>query len=123
MKVSEKDDGFTLLEVVVAVAILAIALGALFPIFGAGLGRVKYSNQRADAVALAETKLLEVLAIGRWDELPKSGEDGVFQWAISRIPVFPEGVEGPITIQVVLVEKNNEWYKPVTFNRIIWGNG
>ena len=54
------DGGFTLLEVLIAFAILAIALPALIQAFSQGLHGIRVAEERAIAIMLARSKLAEV---------------------------------------------------------------
>jgi general secretion pathway protein I len=52
--------GFSLLEVLVAFAILALALGVLFQIFGLGMRNTVLAEEYSRATLLAESKLAAV---------------------------------------------------------------
>jgi general secretion pathway protein I len=52
--------GFTLLEVLIAFAILAMALAALFQAFSQGIHGSRIAEERAIAIMLARSKLTEV---------------------------------------------------------------
>jgi general secretion pathway protein I len=52
--------GFSLLEVLVAFVILALALGVIMRIFSQGMSRVSESDRYARAVMLADSKLAQV---------------------------------------------------------------
>ena len=52
--------GFSLLEVLVAFAILAISLGALFALFSTGLRNTGVTQDYSRAVVMAESKLAEI---------------------------------------------------------------
>jgi general secretion pathway protein I len=52
--------GFSLLEVLVAFAILAISLGALFALFSTGLRNAGVTQDYSRAVVMAESKLAEI---------------------------------------------------------------
>jgi general secretion pathway protein I len=54
-------NGFTLLEVLVALAVLGIALVAVFQLFSANLRGVAASSDYANAVVKAESKMREIL--------------------------------------------------------------
>ena len=54
-------NGFTLLEVLVALAVLGIALVAVFQLFSANLRGLAASDDYANAVIKAESKMREIL--------------------------------------------------------------
>jgi len=51
------DDGFTLLELVIALSVLAVAIGGLFSVFGAALRTTAVDVHRVDGAALAAEQL------------------------------------------------------------------
>ncbi len=55
-----KQNGFTLLETLVALAVLAVALGVIYQIFGTSLRNMQYSRDYSYAQMLAESKLSEL---------------------------------------------------------------
>lgn len=52
--------GFTLLETLVALTILAISLGVIYQIFGTSMRNMQYSKDYSYARMLAESKLSEI---------------------------------------------------------------
>jgi general secretion pathway protein I len=54
-----REGGFTLLEVLVALTILAVALTSLFAIFGNSLARAREAQSRMEARALAQSLLAQ----------------------------------------------------------------
>lgn len=79
--------GFSLIEVLVAFAILTLALGVLLPLFSNGLRSLSISEQYTRAAVLAESRLA---AIGRETPLEQGEEDGEFEqgfrWRTSVTP-------------------------------------
>lgn len=69
--------GFTLLEVIVAFAILGIAVVASIQGFAGGLRLLKLSGDHQGAMLLADQKLREAL---KPEEGRESGTDGAFAW-------------------------------------------
>jgi general secretion pathway protein I len=61
--------GFTLLEVMVALAVLAIGLGAVITAAGQSAATVRYLRDRTVAGWVAENKLNELLLTQTWPEL------------------------------------------------------
>ena len=69
--------GFTLLEVLVALAILSLAVVTMIQLFGQGLRLLKVSGDYQQAVLLADQKAREVETVREGIE---SGQEGIFQW-------------------------------------------
>lgn len=88
------DRGFTLLEVVVALAVLGLAVVALIQGFAQGLRLLKLSGEHQRAALLADEKVREVtrLADGR-----EAGEDDEFRWErlIQELPAPELAPPGP----------------------------
>ncbi|WP_338074177.1 type II secretion system protein [Halochromatium glycolicum] len=84
--------GFSLLEVLVAFAILALSLGVLLQIFSRALNTTALNETYSRAVALAEAKLDRVGIAIPLEEGVYSGEpeDGM-DWIISIEPYQPGG--------------------------------
>lgn len=79
--------GFTLLEVIVALVIAALAAGALAQAAGAGLHESRTAALYDQAVIRARSRLAAAahgshLAPGEW-----SGRDGEFRWQLRVAPV------------------------------------
>ena len=89
--------GFTLLEVLVAFAILAVALGAILQAFSQGLRVMTVAERHVAATLLAKTKLAEVgtaipLEDGEFWGVFESDLETPYEW---RIVIEPfEGEEG-----------------------------
>jgi len=89
---SEK--GFTLLEIMVAVAILGIALTVILQQFSAGLKTVMISREYTNALIHAREKLEEFCLEKEVSEKEESGdfEDG-YKWRVVISPFEEEGKE------------------------------
>jgi general secretion pathway protein I len=102
-----KHHGFSLLEMVVAVAILALSLGALYRAAGGATRIVQVDERRTYAVELARS-LLAVHAMVPLAGVSATGEtDGGFTWRVVAEPVdqaqdsiLPEGALQRITVAV-----------------------
>ena len=55
-----RQSGFTLLETLVALSVLAISLGVIYQIFGTSLRNMQYARDYSYAQMLAESKLSEL---------------------------------------------------------------
>jgi general secretion pathway protein I len=80
--------GFTLVEVLVALAILAVSLGAIVPLFSDIAQRSVRSEAEHVSLALAESKLAEAGTILPVREGTTNGSDGKHRWvlAIRQVP-------------------------------------
>ncbi|MGH7369527.1 MAG: type IV pilus modification PilV family protein [Candidatus Methylomirabilaceae bacterium] len=85
--------GFTLLEVIVALAILGIAFALAVELLANGVRSSRASEEYTQATLLARQKMAEVAGSGRVETLSDAGEfGGGFRW-ISEIQPFPQEVE------------------------------
>lgn len=75
--------GFTLLEVLVAFAILTFSLAGVFGVFSNSLRAVRTGEEYAHATALARARLAEVGISDRSISDPSSGEDDDgYRWRV-----------------------------------------
>ncbi len=80
--------GFSLLEVLVAFAILSISLGVLMQIFSQASRTTVVSSQYSRAASLAEAKLNQVGNTITLEEGSVSGEpESGFAWEVSILPL------------------------------------
>jgi type II secretion system protein I len=78
--------GFTLLEVLVALAILGVAVVASIQGFAQGLRLLKLAGDHQDAMLIADQKIREVVT---FEEGREEGTDTRFRWrrTIARVPM------------------------------------
>jgi len=109
--------GFTLLEVVVALAVLAVALTALLSLRNHDVALQAHARHLVTATALAKDKLEELSRVADADRIQSSGDFGEhypgYLWKQQSQPTLaPEWVEMTVTVswpegarqeQVVLV--------------------
>jgi general secretion pathway protein I len=81
-------DGFTLLEILVALAILAMSLTVLLSTFSLALDRTSASKTRDQAQALAKTLLLQAEVAPPAELGDRTGENQTMRW---RLHVSPYG--------------------------------
>ncbi len=82
--------GFSLLEVLVALVIMALALSAIMQLFASGANRVALSDEYLRAAMHARSQLAAVGSLVPVEEGHHEGrfEDG-FDWAMDLIPMEP----------------------------------
>ena len=108
-------DGFTLLEVLVATAVLGTAVAALFSLLSGSLANVRRLEAPEQALSLARTRMNELLAVrsqgpGMHETLPLDQKiegrwNDQFRWeaVATRVPTPTEPAPGePILVRVVL---------------------
>jgi general secretion pathway protein I len=84
--------GFTLIEVVVAFAILALALGALYETFGGSLKRSGDASRRELAELCAESLLAEFRGSGGLLPKERRGREAGYDWTLTTKP-YPAEIE------------------------------
>ncbi len=80
------EDGFTLLEVVVSVALLGLILGASFGLLGIGLGSLRTAQEYTRAVLLARQKLHQGSLVNLRPGSVDQGADGGYRWDLEVVP-------------------------------------
>lgn len=90
-----RDAGFTLIEALVALAILGVALAAVLRAYGAGFRSAERAEAATHALLLAESKLAEAAATLR-EPSDQRGVEGAYAWRVIAQPYPVEGVERPL---------------------------
>ncbi|OGP13015.1 MAG: hypothetical protein A2052_03905 [Deltaproteobacteria bacterium GWA2_54_12] len=86
--------GFTLLEVMAAIAILGIGIVMIIQLFSGSLGLVKSSDDYTRKVLLARQKMTETLSSGSLKEGSANGvTEGGLAWAVEVSPYELKKVE------------------------------
>jgi general secretion pathway protein I len=85
------EKGFTLLEIMIALAILGIALTVILQQFSTGLKTVRVTRDYTSALILAREKLEEFCLVKKLSEKEESGEfeDG-YRWRVVIAPYKEE---------------------------------
>ena len=87
--------GFTLIEVLIAFAILAVALTALMQAFSQGLRGLEVAEDYATASMLARSKMAEIGPLIAIEEGELTGEfENGWQWRVIIVPYVDEGKPG-----------------------------
>jgi len=114
----ETEGGFTLLEIMVAIAIMAVGLVTVIQLFSGALRSARLSEDYSRAVIGAKKKmdyLLSVRNLEDFDEIEKSGQfeesflDG-YSWYIEALKLYnlPEELKRDIEDQGYIIE-DLEW--------------
>ena len=113
--------GFTLLEVMVAVAILAIALVAILKANIQSLDTLAETREGTTASLLAASKMAEVEAVGAADWSDFQGDFGEdypsFNW---KVETAPTEVERLIRVEVIVQRKEGSPGSEVTIEALLF---
>ncbi|WP_298214147.1 type II secretion system protein [Acidovorax sp.] len=93
MKVRQAQRGLTLLELLVAFAIMALSLGMIYRIMGGNVRSAGELEARQRAAVLAQS-LLALRDTVPEGGLAQSGESGGYRWSMQSAP-YGTGVSGP----------------------------
>jgi prepilin-type N-terminal cleavage/methylation domain-containing protein len=121
------EEGFTLLEVIVAVAIMAAAMGVLYPIFAATPGRVRASQERNLAVSELQSQMEKVLVTKNWQDLPSEGTFNGWEWRLTG-DVFVHASDEPTSADFLfrlrgsISNENARFGPPIEFERVVVRN-
>ncbi len=104
--------GFTLIEIVVAIAILGIGLVVIIELFGGGLRLERTSEEYTKAVGYARMKLEEISFVPSLEEGIQEGEfDRDYRWQVEvrKVDLIPSrGIETsyrpPVELYYVRIE-------------------
>ncbi len=80
------EHGFTLLEVLAAFVLLALALGAMLQVFSGGLRDAQLADEYARAVMIAQSRLADYTAAEKLEEGRAAGRDEPFEWTVTATP-------------------------------------
>lgn len=105
--------GFSLLELLVAFVILALALGTMMRVFSGGLNNAGLAGEYSRAILLAESRLAELGA------QPVEGEvqgefDGKYRWHGTvrpwADPAYESGIlQQPLPVRLMQIEVKVAW--------------
>ncbi len=112
MLVCNKQQGFSLLEVLVAFVVMGLVVGGLLQLFGSAMRSVALADEYSLAVQIAESRLATVGTEIPVKEGTESGEDKATgtQWKITMQPFKWDKKEKlPIPLQLYQVETTISW--------------
>lgn len=99
--------GFSLLELLVALAIMAMSVGLLYRAAGGSARSTTEIGLQQQSVWLAESILASRNFVGTegWNEM---GESAGFQWQVHSVP-FASGIQGPQVVPLHQVNLVVSW--------------
>ncbi len=90
LTIFSNEDGFTLLEVLVAFVILSGALGVIYMMLGSGVFASDTAKNEAEAILIAKSKMSEAVIVGESTE----GEIGNYRWVSTITDTSQEEEDG-----------------------------
>lgn len=112
--------GFTLLEVIVAFAILALSLGVVYQLFGQSMKAADLSGQYAEATIVAQSLLAEVGISMPLEAGTRHGRIDTYQWQVIirplEAPVFDEIAPTSYAVEVRVGWADND--REISLNSI-----
>lgn len=78
--------GFTLLETLVALAVVALGLGALLSLLSGGLRLADGASGLAEAAMVAQSRLAALDGAGDWRPGETAGEEAGYAWTVTAAP-------------------------------------
>ena len=112
-----KQTGFTLLETLVALSVLAITLGVIYQIFGTSLRNMQYTKEYSYAQMFAESKLSE---LGKGIPVREGNYEGQFDqkytWKLIVTPIAPlseNEVLGKFRINFIVLWDSNRGQRSI----------
>lgn len=110
--IAGRQKGLSLLEMIVALAILGVSLGALYQAAGGASRIVQTSERYAYAVSIAESLLAEY-AVVPYSGLDVSGETGGdYSWQVTAAPL-PDDNDPPLAL-LMDIRVQVSWGEPRT---------
>jgi prepilin-type N-terminal cleavage/methylation domain-containing protein len=100
--------GFSLIEVLFALAIIAVALGTAATLLNNGLLAARTSSDVAAALALADEKLAEAGVSAPLQPGTSSGVFGRFSWVVTIVP-FDDSESASQRLQLYRIDTRIGW--------------
>jgi len=100
---TDRQSGFTLIEVLVALVVLSLVLGATYQLFSTGLHSVSQTDQQIRATMVAESVMAAVgtRVTADADQLSDVTEDG-FRWVVNVVPFEDPNAPPPERVKLRL---------------------
>ena len=107
---SNATGGFALIEILVAVSVLAISLVVILQLFSGGLKARKLSEEYARGIFHAREKMAEILLAPDLSEGDAQGEfEDIYQWRAVITRIVPEEAEENLPVDLLNIRVNITW--------------
>ena len=90
MKRARRQLGFTLLEVMIAVAIMGIGIVGALELFSGSMNLAGASDQQSKATVLARALIDEEMWRDMLEDNQRAGTEGIFSWTVVTHPIERE---------------------------------
>jgi len=116
-----RNGGFTLLEVLVALSILAVSYGTILQIFGGAARKAALAGEYRRALIIAESQLDFAAAnIANSSVGDSVAVVGKFQWQVSYSPAYEYSIgTSPARFQPTVVTVNVSWSDAAGKSRVV----
>ena len=102
--------GFALIEILVAVSVLAISLVVILQLFSGGLKARKLSEEYARGIFHAREKMAEIQLSPDLSEGDAQGEfEDAYQWRAVITRIVPEEAEENLPVDLLNIKVNITW--------------
>jgi general secretion pathway protein I len=106
-----EENGFTLIEVLVALTILSVSVAVLFGIFAEGLARTQEAEHEMAARTLAQSLLAQTNAFGNVPFGVQSGRaPHALAWEL-RVAPYPQNNETTAAVHAAIVSATVSWHE------------
>lgn len=123
IRIFAADEGFSLLEVIVATMILAMAFAVALPIFGEVPQRLQDTKQAAIKTRLATSVMEREIARADWASLPVTGEHEQWSWSLHGAAPgvdLATATSYPLELRVSVWTTAEPDKNVLTLERIVW---
>ena len=108
--ISKAASGFALIEILVAISILAISLVVIFQLFSGGLKSRQLSERYARGIFYAREKMAETLILPELPEGESEGElEDAYRWQSDVSRIVPEDDEKELPVDLMKIHVRVTW--------------
>jgi type II secretory pathway pseudopilin PulG len=123
-RLGNRRGGFTLIEALAAIMLMVIVIPTLLNGFGIASKIATYSRQRADATALAQSKLDEIVATQSWQTGMTAGDEKVGVYTYHYEATIGDWDKGEAGIQQLTMTVSwNDGARNLQLTTLLWQPG